>query len=381
MRTKTMERFAVKRDFHLSAIGTMVGKGALIELHRSNRVMRINGSVMGTGDQNAVREAIRVVTTLAETPEASLVERLPDIDNSQAPKTQTITAFPIIGCLKAAEEYLAGKLEWGTINKEQQEFMELFFEKGMEGIQGLSETELRWKADKDVTKINNWIRENGFDIQLTESPNPGGFSVASILDVLVEWMKEGELRNIFNDKGDFEGVLLKEGVRVLQNPHLHSYPVARIRTKSGDRMYMTPVDGLPDDKFALESKIRSIMVAMKHDDHRYEGVVFPMIDYDQEIDIGFLRGLQARKPDGEDYYVSEAIQQTKFRMNEKGARVESCAAMTMRLCASSGDFTPPFVIDRPFMLWIEREGINIPLFGGVFAEDVWKNPKTLEDRG
>lgn len=372
MSTATMERFSAKKDFHLSVLGTMVHKNALIELHRSNQVMRINGSVMGTGDQGAVQEAIRVVTTLADTPEAQLVEKLPKVDNSRPPKTQTITAFPIIGCLVAAEEFLSSKLDWGTINDEQLEFMELFFNQGVGGIGEFTKDELKWIANQDVGKVNSWIREHGFDVQLGENSDPGGFSVASILNILVEWMKEGQVRPIHNDKGRFDGVFLNKGIRVMQNPHVHDHPVVRIKTKTEDRVYMTPIDGLPDERFALESKIRSIMVGLEHEDHRYEGVVFPMVEYDQEIDLSFLRGLQARKADGDSFFVSQAIQQTKFRMNQKGARVESVAAMSMKRSISR--VTPPFIIDRPFMFWIMRESVGMPLFGGIFAEDVWKNP-------
>ena len=108
-------------------------------------------------------------------------------------------------------------------------------------------------------------------------------------------------------------------------------------------------------------------------DYRYEGVIFPMVHYDQHEDISFLKGMRI---EGTGHYVAEAVQQTRFRMNEFGARAESAVAMTKRLCASSEE-RKPYVLDRPFILWIERGGIGIPIFMAVFAEDVWKDPKTL----
>jgi len=161
---------------------------------------------------------------------------------------------------------------------------------------------------------------------------------------------------------------------VLQNARVHNHSVARITTKSGDKVYITPVDGLPQGRFALESKIRSIMMGLEHDDHRYEGVVFPMVDYDRQPDISFLQGLNTNTVDP-GYYVVQAVQQTKFRMNEVGAHVQSAASMSVR--CKSANFEQPFVIDQPFLLWIMREGVSIPLFGGVFAEDVWTDPKTV----
>jgi hypothetical protein len=51
--------------------------------------------------------------------------------------------------------------------------------------------------------------------------------------------------------------------------------------------------------------------------------------------------------------------------------------MTFR-CLSCAAPDPWVTIDRPFLLWIERQDVDIPLFAGVFAEDVWKEPEGLE---
>jgi hypothetical protein len=373
-----MERYNVKREFHLSVLGRSVPASTLIEIHRPNTVLRANGRPMGNGAPlAAISEAIRVITALTEQ-KPELIERLPEIDNSQKAQTQTIAAFPAIGCLKAAEEWLGEKLKWNTTNEQQEEFIELFLERGMAGLGGLGENEVRWKADAKIGPINEWLKENGFDISLTVEPGDGGFAVASILDVLVEWLEEGERRKITNENGTFDGVHLKrdKGVGILQNAALHDHPVARITTKSGDKVYMTPVDGMPEGDFALESKIRSLTLGLEHEDHRYSGVVFPMVDYDQILDVSFLKGLNTNTV-APGFYVAEAVQQTKFRMNEKGARVESAMAMTFRCRGASAEPTP-LLIDQPFLLWIVREGVDMPLFGGVFAEDVWADPKTLD---
>ena len=373
--TTKMERFGVLREFHLSAMGRTLQKGDLIELNRQQAVLRVNRGQAGNGlPLAAIEEAIRVVTTLAER-DSDILEVLAELDEPTASYTQTITAFPIVGCLKAAEEWLGQPLDWNAVNDDQQEFLELFFNAGMDGIPALGQ-ELRRKADANIGPINEWLKENGFTCKLTVDPGPGGFAVASILDVLVEWLKKGSRRKITNEKGTYDGVHLKQndGVAILQNAHVHPHPVARIATKSGDKVYMTPVDGLPEGRFALESKIRSILVGLEHPDYRFEGVVFPMVNYDRQIDLSFLHGLNT-KTVAPGFFCVQAVQQTKFRMNETGARVESAAAMSMRKMSAGPS---PLVIDRPFLLWITREGISMPLFGGVFAEDVWSDPETLD---
>jgi hypothetical protein len=372
---KTMERYEVKRTFHFSVLGRHINQGSIIEVNRENSVLRIDKHVPNLRSQDGIEEAIRVVTALAGT-DKKILEELPDIESGPRPITQTLTMFPVLGCLKAAEEWLGKELYWNVVNDDQQEFMDLFYEKGMDGIPKLGE-ELRRKAAPDIDTINNWLAENGFEVKLTVDPGAGGFAVASILDVLVEWMKKGSRRKITNELGTFDGVKLKQdqGVTILQNAAVHNHPVARIATKSGDKVYMTPLDGLPDERFAIESRIRSIMLGLNHQDYRYEGVVFPMVNYDRQPDISFLHGLNTPTV-APGYYVTQAVQQTKFRMNEVGARVESAAAMTMRRKITN--VKEPLVIDQPFLLWIVRDGIDMPLFGGVFAEDVWEDPKTLE---
>jgi hypothetical protein len=77
----------------------------------------------------------------------------------------------------------------------------------------------------------------------------------------------------------------------------------------------------------------------------------------------------------ENFYIGQALQQTKFRMNEKGAKVESAVAMSLN--RGMAVEPEPYVIDRPFVLWIERPGMAIPFFAAVLCEDVWREPKEL----
>ncbi len=107
-------------------------------------------------------------------------------------------------------------------------------------------------------------------------------------------------------------------------------------------------------------------------------VVFPMIEYNEVVDISWIRGMAARVPDGLPWYISQALQQTKFRMNEIGVKVESAVAMGMRLGYCPGPPPKPdLIIDKPFLLWISRPGMSHPLFIGYFVEKDWKRPEKL----
>jgi hypothetical protein len=290
-----------------------------------------------------------------------------------APKTATVAVWPILGCLKAAEEFVGKTSEWGPVNDDQREFLDLFGEH-IDGVDLLSSW-LERRAGRDVAAINAWLRERGFDISLSEIDDADGFAVASILDVLVEWLKEGTRTKLDSGGVLYDGVKLKDGVRVCQHPGISRNPVVRISTRSGVTVCMSVAESEPEGRWGLLSLIRGLQ-KVEASDYRYEGVVFPMVSYDRHEDISCFKGLGLVVP-GREWFVSEAVQQTRFRMNEKGARAESAAAMTLKRCCVVGP--EPYVIDRPFVLWMEADGLPLPLFAGVFAEDVWKDPKGLED--
>jgi len=303
-------------------------------------------------------------------------------------KTQTQVILPILGCLMAAEEYLQGEIwsegkerkpDWTAVKDAQKEFLETFM-KHMPVVDCLGDN-LKRKANRDVGVINRWLKENGFDIQLDQpADGPATFAVASILDVLVEWIELGDKTSIVskNTGETYKAVRLKQdkGVKAyLCSDEQHPNHVVRIGTKSKDSVFMTVLDSLPDGVFAISKKVEDLRRAKK-DWVSVSGVEFPMVNYDSRVDISWILGMRTgSKPD--DFFIEQALQQTKFRMNERGARAQSAVAMTFR-CLSCAAPDPWVTIDRPFLLWIERQDVDIPLFAGVFAEDVWKEPEGLE---
>jgi len=289
-------------------------------------------------------------------------------------KTETVCVMPILGCLWAALKFLRQENIHGrliAVNDDQKNFIERF---GVAINDADAIPELQCRADRKVEVINAWLKSQGYDIQLQKPADPQAFAVASILNLLVEWLQEGK-RRVLQSKntGDqlYAGVFLKEGVSVLSHPD-HAHPIIVIKTKSGDVVKMTKVQALIGHEFAIHDLTQKLFFAMQDkSSYDYEGVVFPMIDLDVQPDISWLCGMKA----GGGYFISEALQQTRFRMNQFGAKVESAAAM----CLSRGiSISPaPYVMDEPFLLWIEGPGMKVPYFSAILAEDVWKEPKSL----
>ena len=64
-------------------------------------------------------------------------------------------------------------------------------------------------------------------------------------------------------------------------------------------------------------------------------------------------------------------------MNEIGFRVKSAVALGM-LAGAALKRTEPYVINRPFLMWITRSGLSKPLFIAYLNKDVWKDPEGLD---
>jgi len=376
MESAVKQKFLVNSTMHMGPISRNLDAGDVVCWTPSLDEFTVNGVELPNDGRKDSKEgferAAKALEKLAEMrPEEVTIVAMDVGEEGEAPKTDTLVVFPILGCLQAACDYLGYDAEWVPVNDEQTQFVELF----LEHLKVIDDLDcLERKADRDASVINNWLKERGFNIELR--PVADGFAVASILDVLVKWLKEGDKAFVENDNGRFEGVRLKKGVAAYMQKELYPYPVVKVRTQSDDIVCMAIADSLPKDRFAINWKVEQLRAIQKPYDA--QGVVFPMVKYDKMVDISWIEGMCTKPGQNDDgFYISQAIQQTKFRMNEIGARAESAVAMTFRCMAAIAP-DPWVILDKPFILWIERPGVEMPLFAGVFAEDVWENPGGLD---
>ncbi|MDP2974078.1 MAG: serpin family protein [Candidatus Diapherotrites archaeon] len=297
---------------------------------------------------------------------------MPELKPQQKEVSATFVPLPIVHAVQGADEVLGQGRIWNPVNTFQKWFLENLFKQCLGDVSRLSEKEIKRKVSKAAGELNRFLADNGFNIKLEAFPGDG-FGVVSILVIKVKWLEAGKLASIISGNRNFEGVYLKSGVEILQAEN-YPNPIAQITTQSGDVVYMSVADK-PRGGFELlefsncfEGSLRSAQ--------GYEGVKFPMIDLNQEVDISWLVGMNTVDKEKKGWFISQAKQQTKFRMNEKGAIAESAAAVGMlRMCAS---FEKPLLIDKPFFVAITRPGCAKPLFVGYCSWDVWKNPGHLD---
>jgi len=296
------------------------------------------------------------------------------METAQTGKTQTSCVLPIVGAIQACEiaPVNAGSdLQWTAVNSPQIDFLEMF--EDLRGLVG-DIPELTRMASFDVEEVNAFLRDNGFDIQLLGTLNRarGDFATASILDLLVEWLEAGTETEVETPKGEvFPAARIKKDVVSYFRSGGNSEPVVCIDTKSGDKVYMTMLDDSQNldlvELFLMEDFIPC---------SKFGDLVFPMVNLDYQPDISWLIGMHAQGEDGRPLIVSQALQQTKLRMNHIGARVESAAAVTVVRMARMPK--PDYVINRPFFVWFVRDGFPVPLFIGRIEKDCWANPGGLD---
>lgn len=289
---------------------------------------------------------------------------------SKASEVYTITA-----ALKRAEEMMSLKKDWQPKNETQKRFLKNFYQL----CRKYNVEEIELQVSDNAEKINIFLEKKGFSIRLQPFlPNTLGF--ASILDLIVEWLYPGEKIKIeAKNGGKYEGVRIKkEGISFFESKvqgYKYMNIIVRIRTKSEDMVFITvpnePLRGLDLIEMAETiSKNKDILL------DTYDGVRFPMVDLNIINDIGWLKGMSTTNARDVPAEITQAIQQIKIKMNDKGARFQSATAMAVTLkCVSIPK--QDLIIREPFLVWVERPNLKKPLMAAFITEESWNNPGSL----
>lgn len=277
---------------------------------------------------------------------------------------------PIMGALVALEKLIGGPRVWSPINKEQERFLRHFGtdlgvgRKESELLKALEGVTLKTKAAKSADVLREFLAAEGFNLPVRDfKPDEAG--AAAVLKILLKWLAAGERLEIIGERtgGRYPAFKITRS-RKLDNVAFFKArgPVAMLRTKSGIRVHVTPLNeelaGLDLLEWAID-----ISQAL-HSGGEYDGVVIPMVSMDHEVDITWLQGMWTLGQ-----FVAQALQQTRLRMNHLGALAESAAVVTTRKALSE-----TLTIKGPFVLWMEVDGFSQPLFTAHITEEDWKDP-------
>lgn len=294
----------------------------------------------------------------------------------------TATFTPIVTALVKAEDILGPDRDWKAINTAQAQFLGRYFAKRDEITKALIDAspEQPFKVESIASytaeEINAFLAKKGFNIALEPFTDPGEFGTASVMDVLVKWLHPGtSTQLVAADQQTYPAARLRQGVDI-EMSSLTRKPVVFINTQNPDYKVGLTVPNEPiTEAFELLDFVENIrnngFLFRQYD---YRGVIFPKVSLDQRVNIYWIKRMNTTGNDGLPAIITQALQQTKYRMNEIGARAESAVALGFTRTISPA----PLVIDRPFVCWMERTGVSLPLFAGYINYADWKDPASLE---
>lgn len=296
------------------------------------------------------------------------------------PKGSMITSpWPLAAALVKAEEMIGFEPNrlWYTRNRLQDLFLERYF--SLLRGKAVSLPEITSIASKRAAEINAFLRERGFTIQLEEF-QPGGFGVASVLDLLEKWVVEGQKKAIREAESgrEYPGVRISRRQVSFFGATGHYHPIAALKTRTDDLVMMTIAPRAPVDEFDLMSMVEDLEANRVNGEYDFEGVHFPMIDLHMEVDISWIVGMTTNGSDGEPYTISQALMEAIAKMNHAGIHMKVAVALGLEKCIIFEEPKRDMVIDGPVLLWTVRPGLTKPLAYAYIAPGDWKEPEDLE---
>lgn len=288
-------------------------------------------------------------------------------------ESATVVPLPIMRALVEAKAFIKTDASWmpANDNDSQRYFLDNFYTHNR-SLSLFGDKELEAWASRDINYLNSIAKARGFDIQLEPLQTPEGFGVLSILDVTLRWLKEGIKTALEYNGKSYSAVKLEKCRTYLTGCHigqfLHEHPIVEVFTQGPDTAWMTIADE-PLKGFALVEKIKRVQKDLQSAVSMPTDLIFPVVQLNQQENIGWLSGMKL--PFFPNHYcVDQALQQTKLSMDEVGAHVES--AVMIGICTSCGHEPEPIVIDKPFYLWIERQGCPVPILYAYIDADCWE---------
>ena len=294
-------------------------------------------------------------------------------------KTTCTVTYPLVSALLKADETLGPVFQgFSPVNGTQERFLEEFYQASKGDLSRFSDDEIESIASTKSDEVNTWLAKRGFGIKLNPF-DEDGFGVATMLSILGEWAKKGTKYSVKTEDGEYY-----PGVK-MTNYGLGFYRVSgseemiiEVETRNSDRVYLMMAEAGPTDLDLVE-QVETIRNKMKPVESEYSGVVFPKVDLDMKDEIDWILQLRLQVKGGSlpYYQIAQALQQTKLKMNEIGFHVKSAVAIGAIL-SEPPKREEPYVINKPFLMWIERPQFAKPLFVAYLDTDVWKEPENLE---
>jgi len=275
-------------------------------------------------------------------------------------KSLAYSVHPLAAVLAKALEFLGGG-QWSSNNEKQAELLSIVKAISSKDFESLAmETIVSYSADQ----INEFLARHGFDIRIDQLDS-NEFGVASVLKILMTWIESQETTIYAQNGSRYQGVKITENISLLNSSHCEGH-IVEIQSKEGFNIYLVDVPSSPSDEQELfawakrmaDTKSYNVSLELK-------SVSFPEVEMNCRPDISWMIGMSSGLN-----VITQALMQTKFKLNKIGAKAEAAAAIAVRKGISFGELN--LIFNKPFMVWIEKPGISMPVFVSWCDYDSWK---------
>lgn len=156
-------------------------------------------------------------------------------------------------------------------------------------------------------------------------------------------------------------------IRVLYYETLDDFAVS-IKTKQKEHIVLARFSEQPS---TLSEAISTVENSIKFVGriNQNDIVQIPVIDFEVEKEFEELADLFFLNPELAEYFISKAIQNVKFQLNEKGAKLRSEAVISVRKCSLSFEEEIKFMIfNKPFLVYMKRKP-HTPAYFAAWIND------------
>jgi len=255
--------------------------------------------------------------------------------------------------------------------------------------------ELQSFVSSNVAELNKILRERGFSIQLQSFRDVKSLGVVSLQDILVKWKEKARCQSMQSAGQEYASFFLPKKTNGItffrRNTQDQETVIARIETQTNDIVYcavrlqdtdkgkvLVPFfqnsETVPTDSVVADaiSSLQSTFDKFQRVTN-YNGIELPMIHYQNQPSLEWLKKLEVAP----EWFIEQALQEVIFKMNEDGARAKAAVALEVEMKAAPPMrvvHREPLVVNKPFLLWIERSGVpaELPLFAAYLHQTYWK---------
>lgn len=326
-----LKEFMVLRNTHIGPLGRELRRGDVLQWILTTKYLAVNG--VQVDHKVDVVEVMRVLVKMGE--KDPIITPV-DFKKSEAPKSELKTInmnlWQVLHSCNTLTRALPG---FSPLVKEaHSNFMSLF-------------SYFSDDIDEKLMGLSCVLLDE-------ETPNITVHETQAFPDI--DWLFPNRSTRI----GDFAGIAVNKGFSISVAKHIHEHPVVRVAAKNGITVCLSVVDCSPEKCYDFIPLIDRL-TKVKTPSSEWNGVSFPVVDFFTEETLSILVGLKY-KSSYHEKTIEKAVSYCKFSLspNNKHGMYDTVSGVN-------------YIIDRPFLLWIEKGGLTIPLFAAVFCEDKWKS--------